>query len=149
MTNGRYPTVNRRGTLLPFANLRLTFVSSSSTYLDSHYGSLQLLTTCCLMYGGWCAGVVTEMIPLRVTLSNNLSVTAGALSPVTSVWPLSPGPGWAHQHRILQESSVERQLVLPRLVSQCPAPCVRRRIDFPASSTTSGYQALLLKCPKH
>ena len=87
--------------MLTFTNLRLTFVSSSSTYLDSHYGSLQLFTTCCLMYGGWCAGVVTEMIPLRVTLSNNLSVTAGALSPVTSVWPLSPGPGWAHQHRIL------------------------------------------------
>ena len=64
------------------------------------------------MYGGWCAGVVTGMIPLRVTLSNNLSVTAGAVTSHQCV-ALSPGPGWAHQHRILQESSVERQLVLP------------------------------------
>ena len=128
--------------MLTFTNLRLTFVSSSITYLDSHYGSLQLFTTCCLMYGGWCAGVVTGMIPLRVTLSNNLSVTAGAVTSHQCV-PLSPGPGRHTNTGYWQESSVERQLVLPRLVSQYPSPCVRRRIDFPAAPTTSRYQALL------
>ena len=65
------------------------------------------------MYGGWCAGVVTGMIPLRVTLSNNLSVTAGALSPVTSVCPCLLGPAGTPTPDIAGEQCREAARVTP------------------------------------
>ena len=78
-------------------------------------------------------GVVTELIPLRVTLSTDLPARAGTQVP--SVWLLSP-VSWAPPHTTTgywQQRSLERQLVLPLLVSQCPAPCAEED-GFPSRS---------------